>query len=233
MRNHAFLFFLIHVIVFGFLASTLYAVKPASKDLVVFPDGSKFYGIMLNGKKHGPARFVWPDGSEYRGIFMDNGPDGEGIYISAEGRRKKVIHKQGKLIKSQTISNAIRKKERVFGEFFSSGRYTGWYKGDRMKGFIQQDRGTMRYVNGSVYTGQWKDGQMHGNGIIRWDDGSVYSGQWLHGKRTGCGTYIWTNGDKYVGQWKENQMCGKGMFYHKDGSIEVGVWKEKTVYYSK
>ena len=41
----------------------------------------------------------------------------------------------------------------------------------------------MRYANGDVYEGEWKDNKMHGKGVYRRADGSVYhDGQWKDNK---------------------------------------------------
>jgi hypothetical protein len=204
-------------------------VGTSPKIRIVFPDGSKYIGQMKDGKRHGHGRFVNPDGSEYRGEFKNGEPHGKGISVSSDGRKKRVVYDSGKMLEARLVDRTITKEGCVFGEFVSLGRYTGWYRGNRIKGYVPHGRGTMRYFNGSVYSGQWRNGKMHGNGAIAWDDSSRYSGEWQDGKRTGYGTYTWPNGDTYVGRWKENQMFGEGIYYHHDGSVEKGFWKEKTV----
>lgn len=210
-------------------AAVIDNVYDSPKIKVVFPDGSKYIGQMKYGKRHGQGKFVSADGSEYRGEFRDGEPHGKGIYISADGRKKRVIYDSGTLIEARLVEHAITKEGCIFGEFVCPGRYTGWFKGNRIKGYVPHGRGSMRYFNGSVYAGQWRNGKMHGNGAITWDDSSSYSGQWSEGKRTGYGTYTWPNRDTYVGQWKENQMCGEGIYYFHDGRVQRGIWKEKTV----
>lgn len=200
-----------------------------SKIKIVFQDGSKYIGQMKDGIRHGHGRFINPDGSEYCGEFRNGEPHGKGIVISSDGRKKRVVYIGGTMVEASLINHTITEDGCVFGEFVSNGRYTGWFKGNRIKGYVPHGRGTMRYFNGSVYTGQWRNGKMHGNGAITWDDSSKYSGEWLEGKRTGYGTYTWPNGDTYVGRWKENEMCGEGIYYHHDGRIQKGIWKEKTV----
>lgn len=196
---------------------------------IVYHDGSIYIGAVMNGRKHGPGRFIGANGSEYNGEFSNDVPHGTGTYTHADGERKRVVFKDGRLVSSSLMPHLVTSDGCRFGVFESIGRYTGWFKGNRIKGFIPHGRGIMRYVNGSVYTGQWDNGTMHGNGTIEWSEGSVYTGQWVRGKRTGFGTYTWANGNRYIGQWKDNQICGTGIFYHRDGRIERGSWKEKTI----
>lgn len=199
------------------------------KNKIIFEDGSCYAGRLVDGKKEGFGIYLWSDGSEYRGEFRNGEPNGAGLYLYADGRRKRVTYENGRLLNASMVSNAMRLDGAEYGEYDFNGHYSGWFRGSRIKGYLPHGRGMMRYLNGSVYTGQWENGKMHGNGRIVWEDGAVYSGQWVHGKRTGHGSYTWSNGDRYVGEWKENQLFGPGTFYHSDGTTEKGVWLEKTI----
>ena len=42
----------------------------------------------------------------------------------------------------------------------------------------------MIYTNGSVYDGQWKEGEKHGKGKMEYDDGDIYDGEWKEGEKT-------------------------------------------------
>ncbi|HOT43707.1 MAG TPA: hypothetical protein PLM53_04570 [Spirochaetota bacterium] len=192
-------------------------------------DGSYYVGQVKDGLRHGRGRQVSADGSEYQGEFMNGEPHGNGIYYHPDGRRKKVVFQSGKLVESRFLSQEGGEPGCIFGDFVSLGRYSGWYKGNKVKGYTPHGRGIMRYFNGSVFSGQWEEGRMHGNGSVTWEDGAVYTGQWIRGKRTGFGTYRWSNGDTYVGEWKENQMCGKGVYYSSSGKIKKMTWNETTV----
>ena len=198
-------------------------------DRTVFDDGSIFIGAIRDGRKQGSGIFLWPDGSEYRGNFIDGDPDGDGLYLYPDGRRKRVTYARGAVTRTRMISNAEPVEGREYGSFVAAGHYTGWYRGDRVRGYLPDGRGRMKYPNGSVYTGQWKDGRMHGNGAIRWCDGSAYAAQWVNGKRSGYGTYVWAGGDRYTGHWDDNRMSGFGTLYHGDGTIESGQWKDATI----
>ena len=43
--------------------------------------------------------------------------------------------------------------------------------------------GTYKWATGRVYTGSWKNGNMHGNGIYEWPDGRIYQGEFLEDMR--------------------------------------------------
>ena len=42
--------------------------------------------------------------------------------------------------------------------------------------------GTMTFASGSVYDGEWKDGNKHGKGTVTFADGDVYDGIWKMNK---------------------------------------------------
>ena len=48
----------------------------------------------------------------------------------------------------------------------------------------------------SVYIGELKDGEPHGQGISTWKYGVQYVGEWRYGKRHGQGRVTWINGVK-------------------------------------
>jgi len=62
---------------------------------------------------------------------------------------------------------------------------------------------------GGKYTGQWKNGSMHGKGTATWSGIGEYSGQWKDGLQHGQGTMTYTDGKKYTGQWEYGKKCDK------------------------
>lgn len=40
--------------------------------------------------------------------------------------------------------------------------------------------GTMTYLNGDCYEGEFRGNQRHGFGKYQFDDGTSFSGEWLH-----------------------------------------------------
>lgn len=46
-----------------------------------WPDGNKFEGMYLNGKKHGNGTFKFKDGSMYSGEYREDNIEGKGSYF--------------------------------------------------------------------------------------------------------------------------------------------------------
>lgn len=104
-----------------------------------------------------------------------------------------------------------------------------------------------KWDNGSVYTGEWRDGMMNGNGEIIFanyasfkgsfinheyykgiyinPEGSRYNGYWKNGKLQGEGVIIFYNGVKYNGHFEDGKMSGYGVLTFPGGKQYKGYWK--------
>ena len=71
-------------------------------------------------------------------------------------------------------------------------------------------RGTLRFANGNVYEGDFKNNVREGKGTLRFANGEVYEGDFKNGRREGKGTYRFANGEVYEGDWKNGRTVGKG-----------------------
>jgi len=65
----------------------------------------------------------------------------------------------------------------------------------------------LRYANGDVYNGQWKDGKPDGKGAMRYyANGDFYDGMWKHGKPDGRGVMMYANGAIHGGTWVDGNL---------------------------
>eukprot|EP00927_Polykrikos_kofoidii_P053630 TRINITY_DN48221_c0_g1_i1.p1 TRINITY_DN48221_c0_g1~~TRINITY_DN48221_c0_g1_i1.p1 ORF type:complete len:532 (-),score=38.43 TRINITY_DN48221_c0_g1_i1:191-1786(-) len=105
--------------------------------------------------------------------------------------------------------------------------YTGQFKNGLRHGI-----GSLVSRDGLLkYEGEWRDGLRHGNGRCTYDvEGAAsFQGQWFQGKKHGQGTQVWPSGSIYSGQWRMNLMHGNGvMRWFSDHHVEVwgGIWHE-------
>ena len=70
--------------------------------------------------------------------------------------------------------------------------------------------GTLKFEDGSVYDGGFKDGNLHGEGVFAWVDGDLYNGEWREGRQDGYGVFVWGDGRLYQGHYKVGQRHGDG-----------------------
>lgn len=68
-------------------------------------------------------------------------------------------------------------------------------------------------------------GMPHGYGIMRFLDGSQYVGQLRDGVITGAGRYTDANGDIMEGEFLNGMLHGQGIHYFRDGTVYSGTWK--------
>lgn len=62
-------------------------------------------------------------------------------------------------------------------------KYKGQWLNEEYNG-----RGQLRFAEGSIYHGYFKDGKMHGHGRMIHSEGMVYVGEWSMGTAMGKGT---------------------------------------------
>jgi len=121
-----------------------------------------------------------------------------------------------------------------------------------IEGDCVNGKGTMVYSTGHKFTGSFKEGMRHGEGVLLmpgnrklvgvwidnevregtfWgSDGSKYVGQWQYRERNGRGTLTYPDGREYVGEFKSGLRHGQGTMTYPDGRQYVGefVFGERT-----
>jgi len=78
--------------------------------------------------------------------------------------------------------------------------------------------GSYTYDNGETYTGEWKNGEIHGFGIYRFDNGDSYEGYWRDTQQHGLGAYWYASGDVFFVDWVEGRFDGVGLYVRANGA---------------
>ena len=90
---------------------------------------------------------------------------------------------------------------------------------------LQHGYGKLFRVDGSMYLGQWVNGDREGRGMETAADGASYEGQYKANQRHGHGRQVFANGDSYNGQWEADQPRGQGTYvWASTGACYVGNW---------
>eukprot|EP01096_Ripella_sp_DP13-Kostka_P010216 TRINITY_DN3985_c0_g1_i1.p1 TRINITY_DN3985_c0_g1~~TRINITY_DN3985_c0_g1_i1.p1 ORF type:complete len:334 (+),score=96.59 TRINITY_DN3985_c0_g1_i1:115-1002(+) len=103
-----------------------------------------------------------------------------------------------------------------------------WDDGDQFIGefFLDEKKsGTFRWKGGDSYTGDWKNGLMHGHGLYTYSNGRTFEGEWESGYKQGYGIFTWPNGDRYEGEFLRDEFNGLGVQIYADSRIFVGEWR--------
>ena len=96
--------------------------------------------------------------------------------------------------------------------------YFGEFKNDT----IFEGYGIYFFKDGGYYKGNWKNGDMSGEGEMLIPAQEKYIGEFKDGKYHGQGTLFDNNGSKYVGPWVNGKKEGEGkMYFPASSSIEV------------
>ena len=184
--------------------------------IIIFPDGTKYKGEIHSNKISGEGKYYFPSGARYTGSVLNGLRDGYGKYYSPEGVRYEGEWKDGLkngkgIMKTNTMT------------------YDGNWKMGNIHG-----KGKIKWENGNVFEGEFKENHMNGNGYMIWYDlFEKYIGQWKDDKQNGNGIHIWYElpgelkemRNRYVGQWKDGARNGYGVFFYSNGARYEGEWK--------
>ena len=102
--------------------------------------------------------------------------------------------------------------------------YEGNWKDDKRDG-----TGTITYKNGDKYEGEWKNDGKVGTGIMKYNNGDIYEGKWENGQINGVGTMIYNNGYKYKGNWENGMKKGKGKIFFNKNVYDVDYFGGETI----
>lgn len=211
----------------------------------ILKDGSKYVGVFQGGKATGNGHISYTDGSIYKGEVRKGRPHGLGIKKQTDGITKEGLWSKGRFEKKQIVPQAEWATKGQLGQ-------TTCVSGD-----CQNGHGTLIMNDGSIYVGQFQNGEISGQGICYYTDGSKYQGQWLNRFPEGLGTKTFKTGKEWTGNWHRgvplspggkpadlggaqeevavqsgcilgNCINGKGIFTYPDGSkYEGSFWENQ------
>jgi hypothetical protein len=86
--------------------------------------------------------------------------------------------------------------------------------------------GKFIFDDGSVYEGEWLNGNYHGHGKLIFEEGEYYEGMFEKNLPHGAGIRKWSNGNFYDGFWKGALRNGQGKMTYASGNVYEGEWSE-------
>jgi len=105
-------------------------------------------------------------------------------------------------------------------EYLDGRIYEGQWKNGQWSG-----KGKATYPNGDIYEGMYKEDQRHGQGLYKWHNGRKYQGDFINDQRCGYGIYTWADNSKYEGEFQDGLRHGEGKYILHDGSVYIGGWR--------
>lgn len=90
-------------------------------------------------------------------------------------------------------------------------------------GFIHGP-GTVIYMNGDAYIGNWTANQRSGHGTMAYASGDTYTGSFAHNEREGQGKMVYASTNNvYEGGWKAGRRHGKGVMHFEVADEELAM----------
>ncbi|XP_042369074.1 alsin [Plectropomus leopardus] len=83
----------------------------------------------------------------------------------------------------------------------------------------------------ATYDGRWLAGKPNGRGVLKWPDGRIYTGTFKNGLEDGYGEFVAPNktlnkNDHYQGYWKDGKMHGLGTYRYASGEVYDGSFQD-------
>ena len=214
---------------------------------------NKYYGLTLNGKKHGSGFLFYCDtfltmygifyndniiigheigieNEQYKGEYKNNNYNGFGIYYYVDGT-KYIGEFKDNLKEGYGITLRNYEVSKKLFDFI-------WNKNNDIYNVIQNNLINKEIIKilaetkkeeneGSntvlIYFGYWKNNQIQFTTFISRD--GIYQGDYNDQDSVMRGIHYNINGDFYIGDWKGNLRNGFGLYYHYNNKhYYIGYW---------
>lgn len=171
-----------------------------------------------NGVKEGFGLHILNKGVYHVGIYHENKANGIGKSLDGNFLYK------GEFENDRANGFGIYSNNEIF--------YEGYWLNDK-----QEKYGIEKWVDGTLYIGEFSDGQKNGIGSSLWKDGAKYEGEYINNSFNGYGIYYYNDKQFYLGEWKNNMKNGYGEYVIEDkifiGYYSMGKRNGLGVYYIK
>ena len=220
-------------------------------------NGNSFEGNFIADKRHGKGTLRWVSGSyietdwelgkrvypmksyTWSGVRKNNKMHGFGIYVDSHGNNYEGYYKNGykngygifrqytgDIYEGNWVKNALTGKGSII---FANGAK---YEGEFLNNFLIN--GSVNQVDGTVWIGEFENGEAHGNMIVYYVDGRIFEGSYHRGNIFGYGKTKSADGTIHEGFTpKVNEKTLELSYYEGDvlvtlpnGDKYLEVWKD-------
>ena len=197
----------------------------------IFKDGHEYLGQFVQNKFSGQGTMTYSNGDRYEGEWSNDRPNGSGIYFFLNGKKFEgdflngrfhgygvMYYTDGSQVagnwingqRAEEVSDIAKTEENTLQDFVVDTPE------EHTAQTTDAPDNYERNCN-KVYCG-------NGLGTFTYSDGTIYKGQFMNGQPEGESNVNYSNGDRYVGGWKEHAPHGKGVMYYKSGRVLGAVW---------
>ena len=187
------------------------------KGILIHPTGERYIGDFKNALPDGLGTYFYQNGGRYFGYWQNGLPEGAGIKNRADGKVERGVWRQGRLVKRDPQLR-IEKDGQI--QQFKSGCVTG----NCLNG-----NGIFLHPDGSIYSGDFKNGDKNGVGICFYPGQMVYRGNWSNGLPDGRGTMELANGERQAGLWEKGKLKSNQSDYGRARTPAPNTLEEKCL----
>lgn len=166
---------------------------------------------------------------QYHGQFSDDyQAHGEGVLTLEDWSVIQGHFDKGTLISGEKVIGKLKYTGQLNSNYQQHGIGVVVSESGTIRGRFENDILTIGEIDMSPpllkYTGGFNsDYRMHGDGMLTFRNGSVYTGDFVNGNINGTGRWKNANGDVYQGQWKANSPIGTGTIIYTSGLMKENV----------
>lgn len=186
-----------------------------------------YEGSFENNQMHGHGTFSGADGSRYVGPFEHGERSGRGTLTFADGGKYvgPFVVCWFSLLAAILTEKLLRLQANLqHGE----GEYSGpvfTYSGEYRSG-LKHGNGLLIYKSGNKYEGQLENDVMHGHGTFTGLVNAQHKALCTHDSHFVASG---ADGHIYVGQFQDGAIHGQGVYTSKDGSVYEGKVRAKSI----
>lgn len=198
---------------------------------VIMTDGSKFIGIMQDGKRWGVGE-SWDMDGHYKGDWVDNFKCGSGVFTHANGSiyegnfandlpngQGKLTLRDGRVFEGEFVNGALQGQPRITCNDSDAAIMDGeFYEGEGI-GQTKNLRYTYTLQDGRVWEGEVVDGEANGYGQIIGPDGSKVVGKFAGGLLNGIVRTYYPDGSHEICNFVEGKRNGEAIMKTADGLV--------------
>lgn len=183
--------------------------KYHGRGIMAYANGNRYEGKWVNGQQSGKGTYFLANGDRYEGGFMAGQFSGLGKMFYADGSvysgqwQHNQRHGRGVL--------SFPDEEEIVGEWADGQYLADWHK----YGY-QGDTLNLRNCN--------VEDCVSGTGRYTYTDGSVYVGEFRDGQPEGQGTVYYQSGSRYEGSWHAHTPHGRGIMRYASGKVTGAIW---------
>jgi hypothetical protein len=195
----------------------LHRYLPNDKGKMYYINGDVYYGYWLDGKRHGKGTLTyWEMHTTYKVLKGNWEEDSMAGHCFLEMKNGDTYH--GDFYDNQYNGTGVLTYACPNESNFWWKEYTGNFSNG-----VFSLTGKMLYSNGDLYSGEWKNGNIEGEGTLTYGVENLelksYFGLWKANRKEGFGRLYYRCGDAYAGKFVDGVANGTAVYFFSKDNV--------------